>query len=341
MSRFFKLAALATAFLMTLPAHAFLVIAHRGASGYLPEHTLEAKALAVGMGAGAIEQDVVLTRDGVPIVLHDVTLDTKTDVATRFPGRARADGRFYAIDFDLEEIRTLRVVERFDVETGEAVYPDRFQPPAGQPVPEFRIPTLAEELAMIRGLERTLDRPIIIYPEIKRPAWHRDQGQDPVPAVLQTLADYGYSGPGAPVFLQCFDAETLKRIRFEEGSRLRLVQLIGENSWEEAPTDFDFLKTPEGIGETATYANGIGPWWPQCLDDPAGGAEAGPSALLLAARKRGLVIHPFTFRTDAVPEAYADFATWVRHFGEGLQVDGLFTDQPDRVLALRTPTWGP
>ena len=89
-----------------------IVIAHRGASGYLPEHTLAAKALAHGMGANFIEQDVVLSKDGTAIVLHDIHLDSTTDVAQRFPGRARADGRFYAIDFDIQEIRQLRVHER-------------------------------------------------------------------------------------------------------------------------------------------------------------------------------------------------------------------------------------
>ena len=112
-----------------------------GASGYLPEHTLAAKAVAHVMGADFIEQDVVLTRDDHPIVLHDVHVDTVTDVATKYPGRARDDGRFYAIDFTLAEIRTLRVSERIDIETKKAVYPQRF--PVGESafrVPSFRMP---------------------------------------------------------------------------------------------------------------------------------------------------------------------------------------------------------
>jgi glycerophosphoryl diester phosphodiesterase len=105
-----------------------IVIAHRGASGYLPEHTLAAKAMAHAMGAHFIEQDVVLSRDGTPIVLHDIHLDSTTDVAQAFPGRARDDGRYYAIDFDIEEIRELRVHERTHLGTGlgRAVYPGRF-----------------------------------------------------------------------------------------------------------------------------------------------------------------------------------------------------------------------
>ena len=119
-----------------------IVIAHRGASGYLPEHTLEAKALAHGQAADFIEQDVVLTKDDVPVVLHDVHLDAVCDVADRFPERRRDDGRFYALDFTLAELRTLRFSERRDPQTGRQVFPGRF--PAGTGT--FRIATLAEEL---------------------------------------------------------------------------------------------------------------------------------------------------------------------------------------------------
>ena len=106
-----------------------IVIAHRGASGYLPEHTLAAKAMAHAMGAGFIEQDVVLSRDGAAIVLHDIHLDSTTNVAQCFPDRARTDGRFYAIDFDLQEIRQLRVHERTHLDVkrnGLAVFTERF-----------------------------------------------------------------------------------------------------------------------------------------------------------------------------------------------------------------------
>src|SRR5262249_26330393 len=101
-----------------------VVIAHRGASGYLPEHTLPAKALAYGMGADYLEQDVVLTRADQPLVLHDVHLDTVTDVAEVFPDRKRPDGRFYALDFTLAEIQSLRVTERIDPKTKRPVFPN-------------------------------------------------------------------------------------------------------------------------------------------------------------------------------------------------------------------------
>jgi len=131
-----------------------IVIAHRGASGYLPEHTLAAKAVAHAMGAHFIEQDVVLSRDGTAIVLHDIHLDCTTDVAQRFPGRARSDGRFYAIDFDLQEIRQLRVHERTHPLTSAAVFPERFPVQTAL----FQVPTLAEEIDLLAGLDRSRGR---------------------------------------------------------------------------------------------------------------------------------------------------------------------------------------
>lgn len=126
-----------------------IVIAHRAASGYLPEHTLEAVALAYGMGADFIEQDLVLTKDGVPLVLHDIHLDTTTDVRKKFPDRARIDGRWYAIDFTLEEIKSLKVHERIDPKKDMAVFPSRF--PVGHA--KFEIPTFVEEIELIQGIK--------------------------------------------------------------------------------------------------------------------------------------------------------------------------------------------
>ena len=123
-----------------------IVIAHRGASGYLPEHTLEAKVMAHAMGADFIEQDIVLSKDDVPVVLHDITVDTVSDVATRFPDRQREDGRYYALDFTLAELKQLRVTERFNAKTGRQVYAQRF--PKDQS--SFQIATLEEELQLIQ-----------------------------------------------------------------------------------------------------------------------------------------------------------------------------------------------
>ena len=124
-----------------------LVIAHRGASGYLPEHTLEAATLAYAQGADFIEQDVVLSKDGVPVVLHDIHLDTVTNVAKRFPDRKREDGRYYVIDFTLKELKTLRVHERTDLK-GQPVYAGRFQGDS-----DFRIATLEDHFELIEQLK--------------------------------------------------------------------------------------------------------------------------------------------------------------------------------------------
>lgn len=307
-----------------------LVIAHRGACGYLPEHTLEAKALAYGFGADFLEQDVVVSRDDRLIVLHDVHLDRVTDVAERFPGRARDDGRYYVRDFDLEELRTLSVWERFGDEAGrEPVFPTRFPARSGH----FRIAALDDELAMIAGLNRASGREVGIYPEIKRPAWHREEGVDAAALLLDALARHGYRDPASRVFLQCFDAAELRRVREELGCRLRLVQLIGDNDWGEAATDYDALQTEEGLAGIAEYADAVGPWLRQLVRAAPIDGEPVSSGFVGRAHAAGLAVHPYTFRADAVEPGFGDFAAMVRWFADSLAVDGLFTDFPDLALA--------
>jgi glycerophosphoryl diester phosphodiesterase len=172
--------------LSSLSAEVFaqkVVVAHRGASGYLPEHTLEAKAMAYAMGADYIEQDVVMTKDDELIVIHDITLDRTTDVAEKFPGRARADGRHYAIDFTLAEIRTLALSEGAYMVNGERQQGLQRAFPMGKSI--FRIATLAEELELIQGLNVSTGRDIGIYPEIKSPEFHLAEGKDLGRAVVR------------------------------------------------------------------------------------------------------------------------------------------------------------
>lgn len=308
-----------------------IVIAHRGASGYLPEHTLAGKALAFGMGADYIEQDVVLTRDDQPIVLHDLYLEAVTNVADLFPDRRRDDGHWYAIDLTLEEIKRLRVHERIDPRTGRPVFPGRF--PVGRGA--FRIATLAEEIELIQGLNRTTGRQVGIYPEIKSPAWHRRHGKDLSRVVLQVLHDYGYRRRDDPVFVQCFDADELRRIRHQLRSPLKLVQLIGENQWGESTTDYDAMRTPEGIAAVAEYADGIGPWLPHVI---RGRDEQGRwivTDLVQLAHQHGLVVHPYTLRADKLPDFAPDFQQLVRALFRDARVDGVFTDFPDKTIAIR------
>ncbi|MEI8297899.1 MAG: glycerophosphodiester phosphodiesterase [Pseudomonadota bacterium] len=305
-----------------------IVIAHRGASGYLPEHTFAAKAYAHALGADFLEQDVVLTRDDVPVVFHDLVLEEVTNVAAVFPDRRRADGHWYLVDLDFAELSQLAVNDRVNPANGESTYPGRF----GEHLP-LRIRSLAEELAFIRGLNRGTGRHAGIYTEVKSPAWHRAEGKDLSPIVLRTLADFGYSTADDNVWLQCFDAAELMRIKGELGCQLRLVQLIGENDWLESPTDYDLLRTPAGLASVAAYASGIGPWIPQVVQWPAPGAAPVCSSLVRDAHAVGLAVHPYTLRLDQLPENAGSAAAAHQALFELADVDGLFTDFPDVTLA--------
>ena len=305
-----------------------IVIAHRGASGYLPEHTLAGKAYAHALGADYLEQDVVLSRDDVPIVFHDLLLEEVTDVAAVFPARRRADGHWYAIDLDWVELQRLTVHERIDLATGQPAYPGRFR----ERLP-LRINSLAEELALVRGLNAATGRHAGVYTEVKSPAWHRAEGKDLGPRVLEVLAEYGYRSAADDVWLQCFDAAECRRLRFELGCSLRLVQLVGENLWQEAATDYDALRTPAGLAAVARYAQGIGPWIPQVVSFAPDGTPH-DTGLTAAAHAAGLAVHPYTFRVDALPPGAPDDAAVHRALFALAGVDGVFTDFPDRTLEL-------
>lgn len=309
-----------------------IVIAHRGASGYLPEHTLAAKAFAHAVGADYLEQDVVLTRDDVPVVLHDIHLDTVTDVALRFPGRQRPDGRYYAIDFTWAEIQTLHVFERIELGSGQPVYPGRFPARTG----EFRVPTLVQEIEFIQGLNRSTGRVAGIYPEIKSPAFHRQAGKDISRIVLDVLTRFGYVSADDPVYVQCFDAHETRRLREELRTPLRLVQLIGDNQWEESTTDYDQLRTAAGLREVARYANAIGPWIPQVIAGRQRDGQPILTDLVRDAHAVGLAVHPYTARWDDIPEFAPDAQWLVAHLFGSARVDGLFCDFPDKAVALRS-----
>lgn len=298
-------------------------IAHRGASGYLPEHTLEAVAMAHGLGADYIEQDVVMSGDGVPVVLHDLTLDATSDVATRFPGRAREDGRHYAVDFTLVELKTLEMRERFKPETGEPVFPKRY---AGSG-PVFRIATLEESLALVAGLNASTGREAGVYPEIKRPAWHLAEGQDLGAAVVATLKRFGYEGKEDRCFVQCFEHAEVRRLREVLGYRGRLVQLLGGGDKPgEDGTDYAFFRTPGGLRELAKWVDGIGPPLGEVVKGDAPETRA-ITALVADARAAGLAVHPYSARADELPKwsaSYADLVAMLRQAG----VAGYFTGFP-------------
>lgn len=309
-----------------------VVIAHRGASGYLPEHTLAAAAYAHALGADYIEQDLVMSRDDVLVVLHDVHLEMTTDVAAVFPHRAREDGRYYAIDFDWSELQQLRANERINVETGQRVFPDRYPI---QPGP-FRLCRFEEQITLIQGLNQSTGRNVGIYPEIKYPSWHAEEGKDLSAALLPVLERFGYTKPGAPIFVQCFEAKELKRLRSEFKTNLPLIQLIGLKSWNHSNVDYDAMRTAEGLKQIATYAQGIGPHLNQILASTRPAGTPVLTTLVANAHRAGLLVHPYTFRTDELPKNVPNFDALLEVFIDTVAVDGLFTDHPDQIVNKRS-----
>lgn len=307
--------------------HRALVIAHRGASGYLPEHTIAAKAMAYAQGADYVEQDLVMTRDGRLVVLHDRYLDTVTDVADVYPERKRDDGRYYVIDFSLDEIRRLAVSERFQTQDGvvTAVFSERFPLDKSS----FRVHTFEEEIELIQGLNKTTGRTVGIYPEIKSPAFHRDEGQDIATEALAVLERYAYRQASDAVFLQCFDADELQRIHDEllpaRNMSIRLVQLIDTSDAHR------WMLDKEGIEKVATYASGIGPSIRLLVDPDSTLPNIRPTPLVADAHDAGLQVHPYTFRRerDQMPPFSTDYNDFLRLFIDEIGVDGVFTDFPD------------
>jgi glycerophosphoryl diester phosphodiesterase len=301
-----------------------IVIAHRGASGYLPEHTLAAKALAYGLGADYLEQDVVATRDGRLVVLHDLYLDDISDVAQRFPGRHRPDGCHYVIDFDWAELATLCVFERRVAGSARAKYPTRFPSDVGI----LRIATLADELRLVQGLNKSMGRSVGIYPEIKEPAWHRRHGVDLARLLLTELAAFGYSRATDSVFVQCFDATELLRVRMELGSQLKLIQLVT------AEVGHAELLTPVGLRRIAAHVYGLGPHHSQLATGPAG-ERPRVEPLVQLAHDAGLHLHPYTFRRDELPSWARTLEECLEFFIAEARIDGLFCDHPDVAVRVR------
>jgi glycerophosphoryl diester phosphodiesterase len=300
-----------------------LVIAHRGASGYLPEHTLEAAAMAHAQGADFIEQDVVLTKDGIPVVLHDLSLEAVTDAAERFPGRARVDGCRYAIDFTLDELRLLRVHERRDHKTGRQRYPGRFPADTG----DFRIATLAEHLALVAGLERSTGRRMRVYTEIKHPAWHRNEGQDVTTATLEVLRAHGHDGAGCR--LQTFDRDEVRRLRHDLKWPGGLTLLVGEAS-RDAAGGRDPLLEPGALDAIAADADGLGPPMARVV-----GPDGTPTGLAAAAHAAGLMVHAYTLRCDDLPPFADSTEAALDALCDDAAIDGVFTDFPDVAVAWR------
>lgn len=295
--------------------HKKIVIAHRGASGYLPEHTLEAKAMAHAMGADYLEQDLVLSKDDVPVVIHDIHLDEVTDVASIYPERAREDGRYYVIDFTWDELSRLSVTERFDPKTGQTVYPDRFPGDRSS----FRLHTLQDEIEMIQGLNQSTGKQTGIYPEIKNPGFHQENGKDISGIVVKVLNDYGYRDREDRCILQCFDSDELRRIREVLGSKLFLTQLMEHHS------ELDRLEA------YASYADAVGPSLSLFVEGINANGDLQYNDLAERCHGLGLQVHAYTFRRDELG-FFSGFEQLLETYFIRLDIDGGFTDFPDLVI---------
>ncbi|HEY3567116.1 MAG TPA: glycerophosphodiester phosphodiesterase [Thermoanaerobaculia bacterium] len=314
-----------------------LIIAHRGASGYRPEHTLASYELAIGMGADFIEPDLVSTRDGILIARHENEISETTDVAAHpeFASRKtikQIDGHevtgWFTEDFTLAEIKTLRAKERL---------PFRNQSFNGQ----FEVPTFAEVVALAKRRSAETGRTIGIYPETKHPTYFRTIGLPLEEPLLALLQENGYRGRTAPVYIQSFEVGNLKRLR--QVTDLPLIQLMEAvgRPWDFVvagdPRTYHDLATPAGLMEIATYADGIGP--DKRMIVPAGpdGRLLAPTSLVKDAHAAKLLVHPWTFRSDGsflAPEYGGNPGKEYDQFFS-LGVDGLFSDFSDTAVKGR------
>ena len=311
--------------LFSLPIFAFDIIAHRGLPRLYPEHSIQSLKEAMKFQPHYVEPDVVLSKDSVAFVLHDTHIDTTTNVAKVFPDRKRKDGRFYAIDFTAKELKRLNVNHRIDLKSGKPAFATR---PLLK-VSSLRIPTLEEFLNTVANHNKKKKNKIGVYPEIKAPKFHRQQNQDIVKIVHDQLVNFNKKNPDTPIILQCFDFKSVKRLATELKSPFFLVQLVAENSWKESDTDYDWIKSKEGLKEVRKYAKGLGPWIPQIITP-----SKKPTAFLKEAQKLGFKIHPYTLRNDALPKVISSEEELLKLLIKDLKVDGIFTDNVNTTVGL-------
>jgi glycerophosphoryl diester phosphodiesterase len=356
----------------TLDGSKPLVVGHRGASGYLPEHTFEAYKRAIEQGADFIEPDLVATKDGELIARHEPNITSTTDIADRAEFATRkttkiVDGvsetGWFASDFTLAEIKTIRAKQAFS---------ERDQSFNGR----YQIPTLKEVLDLAKTESTRLNRNVGVYPETKHPTFHVGINLPLEDRLLQVLAGYGYTSKTSPVIIQSFEVSNLKYLRTK--TQVRIVQLIDADDVDKngkitlaAPYDkpYDFavagdprtfvdMVTPTGLAEIKKYADGIGPWKPYLLagkftdanndgksDDLNGDSVIderdrtliAPTNVVKDAHAAGLFVHAYTFRNEArrlASDFKGDPKAEYKRFYE-LGVDGLFSDFPDTAVDAR------
>jgi glycerophosphoryl diester phosphodiesterase len=325
-----------------------IVIGHRGASGYRPEHTLASYKLAIEMGADFIEPDLVSTKDHYLVARHEPEISGTTDVADHpeFAGRKTTksiDGvevtGWFTDDFTLDELKTLRAVERLPgIRPANTAF-DGLE----------KIPTFQEVIDLAKREH------VGLYPETKHPTYFRRAGLPLEERMVKVLTQNGYTKQSDPVFIQSFETGNLRVLR--QMTKLRLVQLLDES----VARPFDFvvasdprtygdLMTPAGLAEIATYADGIGPWKNSIVPWDAAGRSLPATSLVRDAHSAGLTVHPYTFRrentflpaelrqgnpeADHYDQATGDFPAELGKFFD-LGVDGVFTDDPDVAVAVR------
>ena len=320
-----------------------LVIGHRGASGYRPEHTLASYELAARQGADYIEPDLVITKDGVLVARHEPEISTTTDVADHpeFASRKttkQLDGvattGWFTEDFTLAELKTLRAKERIPaLRPQNTVYNGQFE-----------IPTFQEVIDLARRLH------VGIYPETKHPTYFRAQGLPLEEPLIRALNRNGLNHPRAKVFVQSFEVTNLRAL--DRVLRVPLVQLYGGKTARPYdfvvngdPRTYADLATPAALKWVSRYAEGAGPSKDYIVPRDSTGRSLPPTTFVDDAHRAHLQVHPYTFRAEnsflplelrssADPAAYGDIGTELRQFYD-LGVDGVFADQPDLAVAAR------
>lgn len=328
-----------------------VVVAHRGASGYVPEHTLGAYALAITMGADYVEPDLVMTRDGVLICRHENELSRTTDVAEieEFSGRFKMkiiNGRnvsgWFSEDFTIEEIKTLRAIEALPL----------VRPANTRMNKAYDIPTFQELIDLVKALEISENRIIGIYPELKYGTYFQQLGLAMEPQVVEIFHKNGYTEKDAPVYIQSFEINNLKELK--KMTNLRLLQLF--NSKISMPFDqaqlgtgltFGDMATPEGLTNVAEYASAVGPEKGYIIPRTLSNRLGSPTTFVKDAHAVGLQVHPWTFRAENIylPTEFqrgnviSDFGDSIGEIKAFLAegIDGLFVDHPDILVRLRGP----
>ena len=340
-------------------AHPVIVIGHRGAAGYVPEHTLTSYFIAIQDGADYVEPDLVMTKDGVLVARHENEIGGTTNVAEHpeFASRRTTkviDGTaitgWFTEDFTLAELKTLRARERIpDTRPSNTRFDGQFEVPTFEEILTLVHGVQEQRAARARQLGQPAPRPIGVYPETKHPTYFANAGLPMEELLVRTLERHGYKGREGLAYIQSFEVSNLKAL--SKMTQLPLVQLLEADG---APYDFVAkhdprtyadMMTPAGLAEIATYAQAIGPSKLSIIPRTAGDKLGEPTALVANAHAHGLLVHPWTFRAENAflpvdlrrgdaPTAFGDLqAELLPYLRAG--IDGFFTDQADQGFRAR------